>query len=73
MVLRKKLTVLLMTVMLVVMSAAPAMADKGGDPPVHSWGYGSSVKKECKESGGTYFKGNRAGPDGHAKIQVCSN
>ena len=73
MVLRKKLAVLLMTVMLVVMSAAPAMADKGGEPHRGSWGYGSSFKKVCKESGGTYFKLNRAGPDFHAKIQSCSS
>ena len=71
MVLRRKLTVLLMTVMLVVMSAAPAMADKGGDPHEGSWGYGSSFKKECKESGGTYHKVNAAGHGTHVKIQGC--
>ena len=71
MVLRRKLTVLLMTVMLVVMSAAPAMADKGGDPHEGSWGYGSSFKKECKESDGTYFKGNRGDHGDHGKVQAC--
>ncbi len=75
-VLKRKLMALLMTVMLVVMSAAPAMADKGGDPHGHfgedSWGYGSSFKKECKESGGTYVKGNRGDHGNHVKAQICS-
>lgn len=71
MVLRKKLTVLLTTVMLVVMSAAPAMADKGGDPHPGSWGYGSSFKKACKERGGTYSKGNFGNHGDHIKGQVC--
>jgi len=58
-----------MTVMLVVMSAAPAMADKGGKPHQGSWGYGSYIKKECKETGGTYGKINKAGPGFHVKAQ----
>jgi hypothetical protein len=75
-VLRRKLTVLLMTMMLVVMSAAPAMADKGGDPHGQfaegSWGYGSSMKKECKERGGIYVKFNRGDHGDHEKLQVCA-
>jgi hypothetical protein len=58
-----------MSVMLVVMSAAPAMADKGGKPHQGSWGYGSFIKKQCKESGGTYHKFNVSDHGTHIKAQ----
>ena len=45
MVLRKKLTVLLMAVMMLVVSAAPAMADKGGVPNEKAC-HGQVVKTE---------------------------
>jgi len=62
----------MMVVMVLVMPAAPAMADKGGDPHQGSWGYGSSFKKRCKENGGDYIKVNKAGHgQQHQKAQIC--
>ena len=61
----------LMAAMLVA-SAMPAFADKGGDPRSEA-GYGSWVKKLCREAGGSYGKDkvDREGENAPFADQTC--